>query len=161
MVTKQKILIVDDEVNELCNIYIVVYNEDFLFRGHVRAPFCLMEFSNRNAGIPFPKFPEAEGFHIFQAFQMVLYGFAERPGTLAVYNPHRRHMGKVSIVQIFVQFGQRFVYRFTQKINLRGYLVGLGHFNFTAGRPLQATYICHSGFDLKFLKAIVVATKFC
>ena len=51
---------------------------------------------------------------------MVLYGFAERPGTLAVDNPHRRHMGKVGVVQIFIKEDNCFVRGLADQVDFCG-----------------------------------------
>ena len=58
---------------------------------------------------------------------MLLDGLAQGTGTLAVYDADVFQMCQISVVQIFIEGGEGFVYRFAQQIDLGGNGEGLGH----------------------------------
>ena len=58
---------------------------------------------------------------------MLLDGLAQGTGPLAMYDADVFQMCQISVVQIFIEGGEGFVYRFAQQIDLRGNGEGLGH----------------------------------
>ena len=57
---------------------------------------------------------------------MLLDGLAQGTGTLAVYDADIFQMCQIGVVQIFIEGGEGFVYRFAQQIDLGGNGEGLG-----------------------------------
>ena len=72
------------ESNQLCNVVVIVNNEDFLFCSHGFSSFLFLEFYNGHAGIAFSEFAETEGSYVLLALQVIVDTFAEGTGTFSV-----------------------------------------------------------------------------
>ena len=56
---------------------------------------------------------------------MRLYGTAQSTGAFSVYDSHTGEMSQISVIQVFIQFCNGFIYRTSQKVDLGGHGEGL------------------------------------
>lgn len=58
---------------------------------------------------------------MFITAQVVVDAFAERSGAFAVNDTYAWHMCKISVVQIFIELSNGFVYGFSKQVQFHAY----------------------------------------
>ena len=94
---------------------------------HNPLPPLFPEDRNCDTCVTFPVFPESEAFHISDASQMPLDSVSECAGAFAVDDADAWQVGKVGVVQIFVELRQGLVCGHAKEIDLCGDGQGFAH----------------------------------
>ena len=55
---------------------------------------------------------------MFLAAQIIVNAFPQCARSFSVDNADTRQMGEISVIEIFVEFGNRFIHRFSEQIDL-------------------------------------------
>ena len=56
--------------------------------------------------------------YVFLATQIIVNAFPQCARSFSVDNADTRQMGEISVIEIFVEFGNRFIHRFSEQIDL-------------------------------------------
>lgn len=56
--------------------------------------------------------------YVFLAAQIIVNAFPQCARSFSVDNADTRQMGEISVIEIFVEFGNRFIHRFSEQIDL-------------------------------------------
>ena len=67
-----------------------------------------------------------------------MHPFPERPGSLAMHDPHRLEVRHAGIIQILFKRRDRLIHRHAQEVDLRGHRSGLGHADPAGAGALQS-----------------------
>ena len=109
------------------------------------------------AGIAFSVFAEAIRGDVLLATQILMDCFAQCAGSFAVDDPHRGEVGKISVIQIFIEFYDCFIGRHAEQVQLRADRRGLGHPNLaTAGGLCTAAFAVSRKLILKLFQILQI-----
>ena len=70
--------------------------------------------------------------YVFLAAQIIVNAFPQCARSFSVDNADTRQMGEISVIEIFVEFGNRFIHRFSEQIDLGRNRGSLGKLRFSA-----------------------------
>lgn len=68
--------------------------------------------------------------YVFLAAQIIVNAFPQCARSFSVDNADTRQMGEISVIEIFVEFGNRFIHRFSEQIDLGRNRGSLGKLRF-------------------------------